>query len=91
MSPTRPQPPSPALRPAAHRLYKLALQRGFTRGRRTSHVAAACLYLVCRQDAKPFLLIDFGDALQVNVFTLGAVYLQLTKLLRLDDHPTLCK
>lgn len=65
---------------AAHRLYKLGLQRGFTRGRRTAQVAAACLYVVCRQDEKPFLLIDFSDALQVNVFTLGAVFLQLAKV-----------
>lgn len=76
---------------AAHRLYKLALQRGFTRGRRTNQVAAACLYLFCRQDEKPFLLIDFSDALQVNVFTLGAVFLQLAKLLRLEDHPLFSK
>lgn len=76
---------------ASHRLYKLALQRGFTRGRRTNQVAAACLYLVCRQDEKPFLLIDFSDALQVNVFTLGAVFLQLAKLLRLEDHPLFSK
>lgn len=62
--PTR-SPPSPCRR-AAHRLYKIALQRGFTRGRRTAQVAAACLYLVCRQDSKPFLLIDFSDALQVG-------------------------
>ncbi len=34
---------------SAHRVYKMALQKGFTRGRRTSHVAAACLYLLCRQ------------------------------------------
>jgi transcription factor IIIB subunit 2 len=52
---------------ASHRLYKLALQRGFTRGRRTNQVAAACLYLICRQENKPFLLIDFSDALQVNL------------------------
>jgi len=71
---------------SAHRLYKLALTRGFTRGRRTNQVAAACLYLVCRQDKKPFLLIDFSDALQVNVFTLGAVFLQLAKLLRLESQ-----
>lgn len=75
----------------AHRLYRLALQRGFTRGRRTNQVAAACLYLVCRQDGKPFLLIDFSDALQVNVFTLGGVFLQLTKLLRLEEHPMFSK
>ncbi|KAL4428055.1 hypothetical protein ABPG75_002144 [Micractinium tetrahymenae] len=76
---------------SAHRLYKLALERGFTRGRRTNQVAAACLYLVCRQDSKPFLLIDFSDALQVNVFTLGAVFLQLAKLLRLTEHPMFSK
>lgn len=76
---------------AAHRLYKLALQHGFTRGRRTNQVAAAALYLVCRQDSKPFLLIDFSDALQVNVFTLGAVFLQLAKLLRLNEHPMFAK
>ncbi|EIE20930.1 cyclin-like protein [Coccomyxa subellipsoidea C-169] len=72
---------------AASRLYKLALSRNFTRGRRTQLVAAACLYIVCRQDSKPFMLIDFSDALQVNVFTLGAVFLHLCKLLRLEEHP----
>lgn len=36
-------------------------------------VAAACLYLVCRQDAKPFLLIDFSDALQVKAWAWGWV------------------
>ncbi len=50
-------------------------------------VAASCLYIVCRQDFKPFMLIDFSDALQVNVFTLGAVFLHLCKLLRLEEHP----
>jgi len=129
-------------------------------------VAAACLYLVCRQDSKPFLLIDFSDVLQVgqtvvgqpvvgqpvgqlrgycvpgcsgvhlivqhagalccdanppstamvglpcsgphprlltlhaaptpvpgqiNVFTLGAVFLQLAKLLRVTEHPMFAK
>ncbi len=52
-----------------------------------AQVAAACLYIVCRQDSKPFMLIDFSDALQVNVFTLGAVFLHLCKLLRLEEHP----
>ncbi len=51
---------------STHRLYKIALQRGFTRGRRTQQVAAACLYLQCRQDNKPFLLIDFSDLLQAS-------------------------
>ena len=50
-------------------------------------VAAACLYIVCRQDKKPFMLIDFSDALQINVFMLGNVFLQLCKLLRLQEQP----
>lgn len=40
-------------------------------------VAAACLYIVCRQDEKPYMLIDFSDHLSINVFALGAVYLQV--------------
>ena len=46
---------------------------------------------MCRDGAKPFLLIDFSDCLQVNVFTLGAVFLQLAKLLRLTELPTFAK
>lgn len=76
---------------ASHRLYRLALQQGFTKGRRVNQVAAACLYIICRQEGKPFMLIDFSDYLQVNVFTLGAVYIQLLRLLRLEDHPTYAK
>ncbi len=44
-----------------------------------------------RQDEKPFFLIDFSDILQVSVFSLGAVFLQLTKLLRLENQPQLTK
>ncbi|GJP74751.1 hypothetical protein CLOP_g5291 [Closterium sp. NIES-67] len=74
---------------AAHRLYQLALNRNFTRGRRVAQVAAACLYLACRQEKKPFLLIDFADLLQINVYVLGAVYLQLLLVLRLENHEPL--
>ena len=54
---------------------------------RTRQVAAACLYIICRQDAKPFMLIDFSDALQVNVFTLGAVFMALCKALHMEELP----
>jgi len=71
---------------AAHRLYKLAVHRNFTRGRRTQQVAAACLYTICRQEQKPYMLIDFSDCIQANVYLLGAVFLQLLQLLRLETH-----
>lgn len=76
---------------AAHRLYIIAVERNFTRGRRTNQVAAACLYIICRQEQKPFLLIDFSDCLQTNVYVLGAVFLQLCRLLSLEQHPIMQK
>ncbi|GFR43136.1 hypothetical protein Agub_g4153 [Astrephomene gubernaculifera] len=76
---------------AAHRLYRLALQRGFTRGRRVNMVAAVCLYIFCRLEHRPYMLIDFSDQLSVNVYALGAVFLQMLRLLRLDEHATFTK
>ncbi|BBM98857.1 transcription factor IIIB 90 kDa subunit [Marchantia polymorpha subsp. ruderalis] len=75
----------------AHRFYTIALERNFTRGRRVNQVAAACIYIVCRQMNKPYMLIDFSDCLQTNVYVLGAVFLQLCGLLRLEEQPFLQK
>ncbi|KAK9071115.1 hypothetical protein SSX86_009683 [Deinandra increscens subsp. villosa] len=66
--------------------YKVSVERGFTRGRRTGQVAAACLYVACREMDRPFLLIEFSSELGVSVYELGTVYLQLCKLLSLQDH-----
>ncbi|XP_078153905.1 uncharacterized protein LOC144549018 isoform X9 [Carex rostrata] len=70
---------------------KIAVDKNFTRGRRTTHVAAACLYIACRKNKKAYLLIDFSDYLQVNVYVLGAVFLQLCKVLQLSEHPIIQK
>ncbi|KAJ1263864.1 hypothetical protein BS78_09G219500 [Paspalum vaginatum] len=75
----------------SHRFYELALDRQFTKGRRTTHVAAACLYIACRQSKKAYLLIDFSDYLQISVYVLGAVFLQLCQILLLSDHPVIQK
>lgn len=50
-------------------------------------VAGTCLYIFCRQEQKPFMLIDISDVLQINVFVLGGVFLQMCHLLRLEEHP----
>lgn len=73
--------------------YQIAVERNFTRGRKTDQVAAACLYIACRvaKDPKPFLLIDFSEYLSINVYVLGAVFLQLCQLLSLGEHPTIIK
>lgn len=70
----------------AHRLYSRALQMRFMYGRQQAHVVATCLYLICRLEKSPHLLIDFSDTLQVNVYTLGKTYLQFSKLLNLQQQ-----
>ncbi|KAK6928003.1 Brf1, TBP-binding domain [Dillenia turbinata] len=71
--------------------YTIAVERNFTRGRWTDQVAASCLYISCRENKKPYLLIDFSDQLRVNVYVLGAVFLKLCKLLSLQEHPFIQK
>ncbi|KAA8515245.1 hypothetical protein F0562_018525 [Nyssa sinensis] len=71
--------------------YRIAVERSFTKGRRTDLVGAACLYIACRSNEKPYLLIDFSICLCINVYVLGAVFLQLCKLLSLEEHPIVQK
>ncbi|EGO23148.1 hypothetical protein SERLADRAFT_371381 [Serpula lacrymans var. lacrymans S7.9] len=69
---------------AATRLYTLAVEHKFTKGRKSLNVAAVCLYVACRQkETRNYMLIDFSDLLQVNVFELGHTYLQLVQTLNL--------
>ena len=68
---------------SAHRLFTVAVERNFVQGRRRSHVIAACLYVACRQEKSQHMLIDFSDALQVNVYTLGTTFLKFRRLLGL--------
>jgi transcription factor IIIB subunit 2 len=68
---------------SAHRLFTVAVERNFVQGRRRSHVIAACLYTSCRQEKSQHMLIDFSDALQVNVYTLGTCFLKFRRLLGL--------
>lgn len=58
---------------SAQRVYLMGVQRNFTMGRLSSHVAAACLYVCCRREKSPQMLIDFSDVLTTPVKTLGAV------------------
>ncbi|KAJ1635204.1 cyclin-like protein, partial [Pavlovales sp. CCMP2436] len=69
---------------AAQRFFLLAVQHNFIQGRRTQHVVAACLYIVCRREKTPHMLIDFSDVLQTNVFALGSTFLKFTRLLNLQ-------
>ncbi|TDH66443.1 hypothetical protein CCR75_009458 [Bremia lactucae] len=68
---------------SAYRLFALAVQRNFTHGRKSQTVIAACLYIVCRRERSPHLLVDFSDKLQTNVYVLGGVFLKFCKLLQI--------
>lgn len=68
---------------AAHRVFTIAVHQSLVQGRRTVHVTAACLYIACRQEKSQHMLIDFSDAVQVNVYTLGHCFLKLRRFLGL--------
>ncbi|XP_047668047.1 BRF1 RNA polymerase III transcription initiation factor subunit a isoform X2 [Tachysurus fulvidraco] len=63
----------------AFNFYKMALCKRLTRGRKSAHVIAACLYLVCRTEGTPHMLLDLSDLLQVNVYILGRTFLVLAR------------
>ena len=65
----------------AARMYAVAVEKNFVQGRRTTHVVASCLYMACRMENSQHMLIDFSDALQVNVYTLGTCFLKFRRLL----------
>lgn len=61
--------------------YKMALNRRLTHGRKHIHVIAACIYITCRSEGTPHMLLDLSDVSQVNVYELGRTYLKLTAAL----------
>lgn len=63
----------------AFNFYKMALTKQLTRGRKAPHVMAACIYMVCRTEGTPHMLLDLSDILQVNVYILGRTFLALSK------------
>ncbi|XP_042440207.1 transcription factor IIIB 90 kDa subunit-like isoform X7 [Zingiber officinale] len=75
----------------AHAFYEMVLDQKFTKGRKISHVATACLYLSCRRLKQSYLLIDFSEDLQINIYVLGAMFFQLCKTLKLLKRPIVQK
>ncbi|CAE8672380.1 unnamed protein product [Polarella glacialis] len=72
---------SAQIQEAGRRMYQLAVQMNFNAGRPTRYVASACLYVVCRRNRSPHMLIDFSDVLQTPVKTIGACYMRLMRRL----------
>ncbi|KAF5294970.1 hypothetical protein FQR65_LT10613 [Abscondita terminalis] len=61
--------------------FKLALARNLTRGRRNTHMFAACVYMTCRTEGTPHMLIDISDVLQICCYELGRTYLRISQAL----------
>uniref|UniRef100_A0A182MFW1 TFIIB-type domain-containing protein n=1 Tax=Anopheles culicifacies TaxID=139723 RepID=A0A182MFW1_9DIPT len=64
--------------------FKMALMRNLTRGRRNTHIYAACVYITCRTEGTSHLLIDISDVLQICCYELGRTYLKLSQSLCLN-------
>lgn len=64
--------------------FKMALTRNLTRGRKNSHIHAACVYLSCRTEGTAHLLIDISDVLQICCYELGRTYLKLAQTLSIN-------
>jgi len=62
-------------------MYTLACSLNFNAGTHQRFTCAACLYVVCRRNRSPHLLIDFSDVLQAPVKTIGRVYMKLMRRL----------
>lgn len=68
----------------AFRWYKLCLQYSLSKGKSILYTLSACVYITCRQESTPHLLIDFSNALRIDMFKIGKVFLKLRNLLGVD-------
>ncbi|BBG93518.1 Cyclin/Brf1-like TBP-binding protein [Prunus dulcis] len=64
----------------AKRFFRIAVDRNFTRGRKSEQVLASCLYIACREKRKPYLLIDFSNYLKINLCARCRVFAALQSL-----------
>lgn len=68
---------------SAFSYYQTAHFRGFTRGRSSLQLAAACIYIAARQQRVNLMLLDLSDATAVNVYNVGRTYVDLKRKLNL--------
>lgn len=68
----------------AFRWYKLCLQYSLSKGKSILYTLSACVYITCRQESTPHLLIDFSNELRIDLFKIGKVFLKIRSLLGAD-------
>ncbi|VDO00023.1 unnamed protein product [Rodentolepis nana] len=72
-----------AISASAFSYYQTAHFRGFTRGRSSLRLAAACIYIAARQQRVNLMLLDLSDAIAINVYNVGHTYIELKRKLNL--------
>lgn len=71
----------------AMRVLKIADEENFFgKGRKMEYYAAAAYYIILRNLKAPYLLIDFSDKLNVNLFKLARCFLRFVKFLGLQER-----
>ncbi|KAL0265715.1 UNVERIFIED_CONTAM: hypothetical protein PYX00_011429 [Menopon gallinae] len=66
---------------SAFRWYKLALQYNVSKGKNILYTLSACIYIVCRQEKTPHMMIDFSSLLRIDVHKIGRVFLKILHFL----------
>ncbi|CAF0865596.1 unnamed protein product [Didymodactylos carnosus] len=64
---------------AAFKIYKMALDRGLSKGNKSSHLLASCLYIICRTEGTQHILLDFCDLVEADISVLGRIYMRLAR------------
>ncbi|RKO83666.1 cyclin-like protein [Blyttiomyces helicus] len=70
----------------AQRFYNIAVTMNFTKGRKTQVVVAVCLYVTCRMERTAHMLIDFADALSINVFEIGSAFVKFVEMAKITKE-----
>jgi transcription factor IIIB 90 kDa subunit len=68
----------------AFRWYKLLLQYNLSKGKSILYTLSACIYIVCRQEKTPHMLMDFSNALHIDVFKIGKSFLKIASMLSIE-------
>ncbi|WUR03490.1 transcription factor IIIB 70 kDa subunit (BRF1) [Vairimorpha necatrix] len=68
----------------SYRYYRLLLPYNLSKGKSILYTLSACIYIVCREEKTPHLLIDFSNALNIDVFKIGKSFNKIVEVLNLN-------
>lgn len=68
----------------SYRYYRLLLPYNLSKGKSILYTLSACVYIVCREEKTPHLLIDFSNALNIDVFKIGKSFTKIVEVLNLN-------